>query len=234
MLDFEDLNVNDEIKSVLKQYQVDFAFQPIYSRDHAIIGYEALMRPEGKDVLTFIEEMKNANKLHELELISFFGATYAYKKRGYDTLLSINSFPSETFTTKEARAYSLAFRPIKEKLIVEILEYTEERHWTWKAKRNHIKEYRGIEVALDDFGTGHNDMQAVSYYEPDMVKIDRSLIAGIDQDAYKQKVLNEIIENLHDKMIAVLAEGVETKEEYEYLLTTKVDFFQGYYLGMPA
>ena len=117
MLSFETLNVSDEIKSVLTQYNIDFVFQPIFSRENVIIGYEALMRPEGKNILEFIEEMKSANKLHDLELLTFFGATLAYKQRNYNELLSINSFPEDAFTEDEALQYSLCFRPIKEKLI---------------------------------------------------------------------------------------------------------------------
>lgn len=71
MLSFEKLNVCDEIKSILMQYRVDFVFQPIFDRLGEIYGYEALMRPEGKNVLEYIEEVKHNNMLHELELVSF-------------------------------------------------------------------------------------------------------------------------------------------------------------------
>lgn len=234
MLSFDSINVSEDIKSVLNKYNVEFVFQPIFSRTGKVVGHEALMRPEGKNILDFIDEMKELGKLHELELLTFFGATLEYKQRKYDALLSINSFPSEAFTREEALEYSLCFRPIKEKLIVEILEYTEEKHWTWTAKREHIDNYKGIEVALDDFGTGNNDSRAVDYYKPNMIKLDRSLISGIDTNPEKQSRLRELIDEMHKRVIVVLAEGIETKEEYEFLFNSGVDFFQGYYLGRPA
>lgn len=233
MLDFECLDVNETIKSVLRQFQVDFVFQPIYSRYGEIVGYEALMRPEGKRIVDFIEEMKQEDKLHELELLSFFGATLAYRQRGYDTLLSINSFPSECFSDEEALSYSLCFRPIKEKLIIEILEYTDEKHWTWEMKKRHVERYRGIEVALDDYGTGSNDQRAIEYYQPNMIKLDRSLISDIHQNKEKQENVKEILRKMHQKGIVVLAEGVETREEFDYLKSIRMDFYQGYYLGRP-
>lgn len=233
MLTFDTLDIKDNIKAVLSKYSVDFAFQPIFSRNRELIGYEALMRPVGKNILDFIEEMKDAGELHELELLSFFGATKAYKERNYTEMLSINSFPSEAFTKEEALEYSLCFRPIKEKLIIEILEYTEEKHWTWNAKREHIEEYKGIEVALDDYGTGSNDINAVDYYSPHMIKLDRSLIFDIDKDAVKQTKIKEIIKTMHNRAVVVLAEGIETKEEHDWLMQAGVDFFQGYYLGRP-
>lgn len=234
MIQYETLNIGDDIKSILKQYDVDFAFQPIFSRFNTVVGHEALMRPKGKSVLEFIEEMKDNDKLHDMELLSFFGATQAYRQRGYDTLLSINSFPSETFSKDEVREYLNCFGEGWEKLIVEILEYTEEKHWTWKEKKSHIEEYQGIEIALDDFGTGNNDEAATDYYNPHMIKIDRSLISDIDKDVNKQSYIKKLIDTMHKRMIVVLAEGIETEAEFNYMRSVGADFFQGYYLGKPA
>lgn len=154
-----------------------------------IVAYEALMRPEGRNVLDYIEEMRRKNKLHALELASFFGTTMAYSE---------------------------CFKPIKDKLVIEILEYTEGERWMWKTMEAHTKVYEGIEVSLDDFGTGHNDVDAVDYYNPHTVKLDRSLI-----------------EQFHNKGIKILAEGVETEEEYMYMMEAGADYFQGYYLARP-
>lgn len=63
MLAFDTLNVDDKIKSELMQFEIDFAFQPIFSREGDIVAYEALMRPEGRNVLDYIEEMRRKNKL---------------------------------------------------------------------------------------------------------------------------------------------------------------------------
>lgn len=234
MISFETLNVSDEIKKVLMQYNIDFVFQPIYSNYDMVIGYEALMRPKDKFVLDFIDELKQTGKMHDLELLTFFGATYAYQKRGYDTLLSINSFPTELLTEEELREYTDCFEMPREKVVVEILEYADERNWTWDLKSNQINRNRGVEVALDDFGTGLNDMAAVEYYNPHMIKLDRSLISEIDKDESKQKYVKELTKQMHEKMIVVLAEGIETEEEYNYLKGIGVDFYQGYYLGRPA
>ena len=234
MLSFEKLNVCDEIKSILMQYRVDFVFQPIFDRLGKIYGYEALMRPEGKNVLEYIEEVKHNNMLHELELVSFFGATMAYRQRNYDKKLCINSFPSECFSVKEAKCYSDCFKPIKDKLVIEIIEYTEGERWMWKTKQAHTRVYEGIEVSIDDFGTGHNDIDSIDYYNPNIVKLDRSLISNIDAYSMKQKDVKYYIEQLHNRGIRVLAEGVETQKEYEFLFQAGVDLFQGYLLAKPA
>lgn len=234
MVQFELLNVKDEIKDKLKKFRVDFVFQPIFARDGEIVGYEALMRPEDMNVLDYIDKVKSEDNLHELELVSFFGATMEYRKRGYDKKLCINSFPSECFTVDEAKSYSDCFKPIKDKLVIEILEYTEGEHWKWKTKEAHTRVYEGIQVSLDDFGTGHNDVDAVEYYNPHTVKLDRTLIEDIDRHIGRQKDVKYYIDHFHEKGIKVLAEGVETKDEYAFLLDAGIDYFQGYYLARPA
>jgi len=231
---FDNPYISENTKAIFREYDVDFVFQPIYSKFETIIGHEALMRPKGKFILDFIEEMKNNNKLHELEILTFFGATHAYRKRGCDTMLSINSFPTEVFTPEELVEYTKCFEMPREKVIVEILEYSDEKNWTWHIKSRQIDKNRGVEIALDDFGTGFNDEAAVEFYNPQMIKIDRSLITDINKDEKKQVSLKTLIDDMHKKMITVLAEGVETKEEFECLKGIGADFFQGYYLARPS
>lgn len=231
---FDNPCISEKTKAILRKYDVDFVFQPICSRSESIVGYEALMRPKNMHILDFIEEMKKKEKLHDLEILTFFGATHAYKKRGYDTLLSINSFPTEIFTQEELIEYTECFEMPREKVIVEILEYADEKTWTWRSKSAQIDGNAGVEVALDDFGTGFNDKAAVDFYKPQMIKLDKSLIAGIDRDEGKQSYVRDLIKDMHKRMIVVLAEGIETKEEFEYLKELGADFFQGFFLGRPA
>jgi len=183
--------------------------------------------------LEFIDEMKRKKKLHDLEILSFFGATNAFKQRGYETMISINSFPTEVFTPQELIEYTECFMMPREKVIVELLEYADEKNWTWNTKGEQISRNKGVQLALDDFGTGFNDEAAVDYYKPQLIKIDRSLICGIDCDKKKQSYVSNLLSDMHRRMIKVLAEGIETKEELEFLKNIGVDYFQGYYLGMP-
>lgn len=76
-------------------------------------------------------------------------------------------------------------------------------------------------------------MMAVNLFQPDEVKIDRSLISGIHKSQKMQDHFIALVEKLHDRNMNVLAEGIELKEELEFIMTTDVDYLQGYYLGMP-
>ncbi|MGN0169668.1 MAG: EAL domain-containing protein [Lachnospiraceae bacterium] len=233
MIDFADMPLNDEMRRLLDELKIDFAFQPIFkAKTMEVTGYEALMRPVGSTPMQLIQHYRMKNGLHTLELATFLGACKAYYKRNLKELLSINSFPSECFNEEESAVFFQCFPHIAEKMFVEILEYTDLDYDKWVLKREQIRS-NGICISLDDYGTGNNSMEVVNIFEPEEIKIDRSLIEGIHLDTGKQTHFLELVDQFHRRGIQVLAEGIESKEELDYLLTTDVDFLQGYYLGRP-
>lgn len=147
-------------------------------------------------------------------------------------MVSINSFPSECFDQEESKIFFECFPDIAQFMFVEILEYTDLNFDKWILKREQIHS-NGIRISLDDYGSGNNYMMAVNIFEPEVVKIDRATIAGIHRDRKKQEHFSELVTRFHTRDIHVLAEGIEEKEELDFLLTTGVDYLQGYYLGMP-
>lgn len=212
--------------------KLDFAFQPIFKKKTMEpVGYEALMRPLGCTPLQLIGEYRMKGGLHTLELATFFGACKAYYDRNLEGILSINSFPSECFTREESDIFFQCFPDVAKEMFVEILEYTDLDFDKWMLKREQIKS-NGISIALDDFGSGNNDMMSVNVFQPNEVKIDRSIITDIHKSMKKQEFLLHLIDEFHKRNINVLAEGVECKEELDFLMSTEVDCFQGYYLGM--
>lgn len=234
MIDFSELPLEASIKEELCKLKIDFAFQPIYRRDgKTMYAYEALMRPADKNIVDLIEEYEKAGKLHVLEVATFFGALLAYEERGLTDYVCINSFPSECFTDHENEVFNEYFVETKKKGIVEILEYPLSTEENWRKKKSALDE-RNVRFAIDDFGSGYNDMNAVNVFCPHIVKLDRSLISEIHLHKEKQETCADFISHFKKKGMLVLAEGVETGEEYEFLLTMEVDLFQGYYFGRPV
>ena len=90
-----------------------------------------------------------------------------------------------------------------------------------------------IQFIIDDFGTGYNNMMAVDIFAPHIVKLDRSLITDIENDVDKQEYYFYYRDSFHKRGIKVLAEGVESREEYEFLRDNGIDLVQGFYLGRP-
>ena len=118
-------------------------------------------------------------------------------------------------------------------MIVENLEYPYFSYEIWQEKSRSVRSMGNL-LAADDFGSGINDMERVDVMKPDIVKLDRELISGIDHDSVKQNDVTRLVLDFHSKNMLVVAEGVEEKEEFDYLVGLGVDLFQGYYLARPA
>lgn len=233
MIEFRQLPLSDDILKALCELKIDYVFQPIFHSDaKTIYAREALMRPKEKTVTELISEYEKLDKLHVIEVATFFGALQAFENRGYTEWVAINSFPSECMTIDEAEALRECFGDVRERMIIEMLEYPKLSMPHWDIKNVSVRSMDNL-ISLDDYGTGINDFSKVELLKPDIVKLDRSLISGIDKDEKKQSNCSKIISKLHAMKHKVVAEGIETKEELEYLISLGADLFQGYYLGMP-
>lgn len=234
MIYYDHLNLSEEILKALAELNIDYVFQPIFESDgKTIYAREALMRPKEMSVTELIDVYTENDELHTLEIATFFGAMQAYQLRGYTEKIAINSFPCESMSASEGKVFDDYFGDVKGKLIVELLEYPRFSLNHWIEKRDVVIDKNNI-VSLDDYGTGINDMDRVIFMQPGIVKLDRSLISDVDKDVYKQANVKEVIDMLHLMNKIVVAEGVETKEEFEYLKELGADLFQGYYLARPA
>ncbi len=233
MIYFEDLPLDEDILKALGELTINYVFQSIFYPDgKTIFAREALMRPTNMTVMELIEKYEKENKLHVIEVATAFGAMQEYQLRGYEERISINSFPTETFTEHEGLAFREYYGDLSGTEIIEILEYPYFSEEICRFKKDAFKS-QNIHISIDDFGTGLNNMDIVDRYEPEFVKLDRELISGIDSDEVKQENITALLQMFHDRGIKVVAEGVETKEEFEWLVDAGADFFQGFYLHRP-
>ena len=186
-----------------------------------------------KTLTELIEQYTKSDKLHILEMATFFGAMQEYQLRGYTEYVCLNSFPSECFTPEETKVFAEYYGDPRSVGIIEILEYPYISEFACRMKKGDTKGQR-LKIAIDDFGTGLSNMDLVNMYSPDIVKLDRCLISDCDKDEEKQKNVKSLLEEFHSRGILVVAEGIERKEEFDYLAGIGIDLFQGYYLARPA
>jgi len=92
----------------------------------------------------------------------------------------------------------------------------------------------GIKISLDDFGTGYSSLSYVNKLPINMLKIDRSLIINLEQGSKNIVIINLIIMMAHSLNIKVVAEGIETKDQFDILNKLQCDSIQGYLIGKPV
>jgi diguanylate cyclase (GGDEF)-like protein len=91
----------------------------------------------------------------------------------------------------------------------------------------------GVHVAIDDFGTGYSSLTRLKQFPIDILKIDQKFVRDIISDSNDTAIVNAIITMAHALGIKVVAEGVETRKQLEFLKERQCDFVQGYYFSKP-
>lgn len=116
-----------------------------------------------------------------------------------------------------------------------VIEFTEQADLTGDkiASLRYLFKSKSCMIAIDDYGSGYSNTAAVLSLQPDVIKVDRSLIADINTNVKKQHFLTGIIDFARLNNIKVLAEGVETYDEMSVTIRRGVDFIQGFYTAKP-
>lgn len=134
---------------------------------------------------------------------------------------------------EDCRRFLQAFAPGHIKLVLELTERelivpTPTTHELFAALHE-----LGVMIALDDFGTGHSSLSYLHEFNVDYLKIDQSFVAMIGVDALSLHILDSIIELSAKLDLGIVAEGIETEEQSDYLAAQGVEFLQGYLFARP-
>jgi len=97
-----------------------------------------------------------------------------------------------------------------------------------------VRNIGGVRIAIDDFGTGHSSLAYLKRFPVDNLKIDRSFIADIPADRGDAAITQAIIAMAHSLEMKVIAEGVETQAQYDFLVAQGCDEYQGYFFSKPV
>ena len=233
-----------ETPSLLKKsgeigFEFSFAFQPIVDiQNRQIISYEALVRgPRGEPSAAVFAQVSKDN-FAKFDEICRQKAIHLASRLKIPSRLNLNMTASSMYEvdmsiTATFRASLQSGIPV-ENIIFEVIEYE-----SLLDNRNLLKYLKiiqdfGFKTAVDDFGAGHSGLTLLVQYQPNFIKLDRQLIAGIHQDFVKQSVFTGVQHICKNLSIDIVAEGVETAGEYHWLQDAGVRLFQGYYFARPA
>ena len=231
-----------EFSMLVENSLVSYHFQPIVDTHTGVIrAYEALMRvdlPTLKNPEQVNETARQERRLADIERLTWFEATRTFasllkdEQLEPDALLFLNSFANQRLSEEDARLYHQQFAEVQSRVVVEIVEADNLDPEATDFKRN-MPGFSGM-LALDDYGSGYNGEKNLLELSPRFVKIDMSIIQGIDTDPGKQQLLSGIVAYAHQKGSLIIAEGVETAEELSTVIGLGADLVQGYYLARPG
>lgn len=221
-------------------FKIKTAFQPIVDLETGrAYAYEALVRGEmgqsAQEILSRVTE-ENRYSFDQACRVSAIRGAVSAGLLGTDAKLSINFLPSAVYSPLACIRLTLQ-TAVETGLPASrlIFEFTENEKLDPAHVREIVRAYRalGFATAIDDFGAGHAGLGLLADLATDAIKLDMHLIRNIDASLRRQMIVKSMVSLSRDLGLALVAEGVETREELMTLQTLNIRYVQGYYLARP-
>ncbi len=240
------LMLEHDMYSALEHDSFDIAYQPQFNiRTNSVSGVEALARwshPALGEIspAEFIPIAEESRLIVQMDQRLLFRACTEIKKyqdqTGKDIRLSVNlsarNFEKESFCEEIIQILKQTDFP-HQLLELEITESLLMNDHQGIIDKLMILTKAGIRIAIDDFGTGYSTLSYLQKFPLHTLKIDRSFVQTVRYDKDKACIVNAIIAMAQGLKLDVVAEGVETVEQLEYLHSLACDTVQGFYFGKP-
>ncbi|MCU7796095.1 MAG: EAL domain-containing protein [Candidatus Thiodiazotropha sp. (ex Myrtea spinifera)] len=234
------------LRHALKRNEFVLYYQPILNvRDGGLVGAEALIRWESPDrgqmnpneFISLAEESGLIVPIGDWVLQQAADDLARWDQAGLiieklSVNVSIVQFQLQGFTGKMMEL--LEKQPnLTSRLFLEITESVFlDEHREPGARLGMLRE-QGVGIAIDDFGTGYSSLSYLKRFPVDILKIDRSFIRDVTIDPEDAALCEAIIAMAHHLGLKVVAEGVETNQQWQFLRDRGCDYAQGFYLGRP-
>lgn len=241
----ERFDLESQLRRALERGQFELYYQPrVDMGTRKIIGAEALIRWHlpGRGMVspaTFIpvaEEIGLIGQISEWVLQTACAQNKRWIEAGLPSVVSVNispqQFRGDGLMPLIATVLSDTGLP-SECLEIEITESTVMHAGERMVEMLHAIKKLGVHIAVDDFGTGYSSLSYLKRFPVDRLKVDRSFVQHI-ADADDAVIVRAIIALGHNLGLKVLAEGVETDEQIEFLRANGCDELQGYYFSKPV
>ena len=232
-----------ELRQIIRAGLVETFFQPIvHVNSGEVFGYEALTRgPRGtmfetpKALFGFSDRLRISPLL---DGVCRRRALAAARSLAAGVKLFLNSLPSTLadprFAEGESGEERSEWAPAASDVVLEITERSGIEDFDAFGRRLERLRARGFQVAIDDVGTGYSSLQTISEVRPEFLKIDHSLVKEVHRSLIKQEIVASILQLGERIGSRVIAEGIETEQEFEMVRGFGVQLGQGYFFGAPG
>ena len=218
---------------------ITYHFQPIVEvRSGDVVAYEALMRTDSSigmkplEIIGYARQLKRLYDIEKLTMHNTLEAVSNHQEALHKRKLFVNSIPAFMLTDEDWNELEMQFGELLEKVVIELTEQSEPSPEMLEVVHQRLGR-NNMQLAIDDYGTGYSNTSNLVKYKPDVVKIDRSLIEDINLNPKMQRLVQGLIEFMHENGYLALAEGVETYDEMKTMIQLGSDLLQGYYVSKP-
>ncbi len=236
-----DINLHHQIIKGIEAEQFEVHYQPVIDTETGLLTRcEALIRwthPE-RGAISPAEFIPIAEKtgaiigLGEFVLRQVLHDWHKLKAAGLDLSIALNRSPRE-FNDRQAAAQWLnvirAANVPPERLMFEITESMLMRNKERQFMNLRKLRDAGVTLAIDDFGTGYSSLNYLRSYPIDVIKIDRSFLHSVPHQQQQSALVEVLIRIAHTLNMSVVAEGVETEQQVEFLQQQKCHYQQGFF-----
>lgn len=233
----------DEYRQIASAGAITTLFQPIVTLGTmSIFGYEALSRGPSDSPLhnpiVLFDAARHAGRLTELDLLCRRTGIQSFVSGQLEGRLFLNATPQSLLEPQHRSGLTLeALLECGLEADRVVIELTEQHPATdMQAMGKALDHYRsmGFNIAIDDLGAGYSSLRRWSELRPEFVKIDRHFVQDIDNDKSKRAFISSLATLAEGLQCQVIAEGVETEQEYRTLLEMGIRYGQGYFFARPS
>lgn len=213
------------------------AFQPIVSwKERRVLAFEALVRTDESSLVRpehFFQAAEQLHRVQELgrEIRTAIARAIEHAPPGVQIFVNLHAsdLADEGLYSRSAPLAAHASRivfEITERVSLERVKDLRERIATLRSL--------GYRIAVDDLGAGYAGLSSLASLQPEVVKLDMSLVRGVDREPIKQRLVASLQTLGGPLGITMVAEGVETEAERDTLISIGCDLFQGYLFAQPG
>lgn len=236
----KNMKIISMVKKAIETSSIVSYFQPIIDNNtQKIVKYESLVRliDEDKKELSpffFLDIAKRGKYYSEITTIVLNNSFDALKHIDVDISINLSAIDIEKESTRETIFELLEKnKQVASRVVFELLEDEDVKDFeTIKKFIKDVKEY-GVKIAIDDFGSGYSNFERLIDYQPDILKIDGSVIKNIIHDSFSRNILETIVLFAKRENLQTVAEYVENELVFNMIKDLGVDYSQGYHFGKP-